>query len=153
MRHFWRGEITSRRHFHGQVENPPPVSTCLVENNGLFLMPSTSVYAMTGTTRPETRPSWPFSQPGRGSRVMPSTSVLRIASRAFPGSRRASPRHSMYAIYAYIGVVLGVNVGIYGIHGVSGSERVTSLPRASQRFDPLSGLLRGWIVRRSHVVE
>ena len=27
----------------------------------------------------------------------------------------------MYAIYAYIGVVLGVNVGIYGIHGVSGS--------------------------------
>ena len=26
----------------------------------------------------------------------------------------------MYAIYAYIGVVLGVNVGIYGIHGVSG---------------------------------
>ena len=29
----------------------------------------------------------------------------------------------MYAIYAYlyIGVVLGVNVGIYGIHGVSGT--------------------------------
>ena len=26
----------------------------------------------------------------------------------------------MYAIYAYTGVVLGVNVGIYGIHGVSG---------------------------------
>ena len=26
----------------------------------------------------------------------------------------------MYAIYAYIGVVLGVNVGIYGIHGVFG---------------------------------
>ena len=25
------------------------------------------------------------------------------------------------AIYAYIGVVLGVNVGIYGIHGVSGT--------------------------------
>ena len=24
----------------------------------------------------------------------------------------------MYAIYAYIGVVLGVNVGIYSIHGV-----------------------------------
>ena len=24
------------------------------------------------------------------------------------------PKHSMYAIYAYIGVVLGVNVGIYG---------------------------------------
>ena len=24
----------------------------------------------------------------------------------------------MYAIYAYIGVVWGVNVGIYGIHGV-----------------------------------
>ena len=30
------------------------------------------------------------------------------------------PKHSMYAIYAYIGVVLGVNVGIYGIHGVFG---------------------------------
>ena len=26
------------------------------------------------------------------------------------------------AIYAYIGVVWGVNVGIYGIHGVSGSQ-------------------------------
>ena len=26
----------------------------------------------------------------------------------------------MYAIYAYIGVVLGVNVGIYVIYGVSG---------------------------------
>ena len=30
------------------------------------------------------------------------------------------PRHSMYAIYAYIGVVGGFNVGIYGIHGASG---------------------------------
>ena len=26
----------------------------------------------------------------------------------------------MYAVYAYIGEVLGVNVGIYGIHGVFG---------------------------------
>ena len=26
----------------------------------------------------------------------------------------------MYAIYAYIGVVWGVNVGIYGIHGAFG---------------------------------
>ena len=26
----------------------------------------------------------------------------------------------MYAIYAYIGVVWGVNVGIYSIHGVYG---------------------------------
>ena len=32
-----------------------------------------------------------------------------------------SPRHSMYGMYAYIGVVWGVNVGIYGIHGASGS--------------------------------
>ena len=35
----------------------------------------------------------------------------------------------MYAIYAYIGVVLGVNVGICGIHGVSGykfDKEVTS---------------------------
>ena len=30
------------------------------------------------------------------------------------------PRDSTYAIYAYIGVVLGINVGKYGIHGVSG---------------------------------
>ena len=29
-------------------------------------------------------------------------------------------KHSMYAIYAYIGMVSGVNVVIYGIHGVSG---------------------------------
>ena len=29
-------------------------------------------------------------------------------------------RHSMYAIYAYIGVGLGVNVGTNGIHGVPG---------------------------------
>ena len=27
----------------------------------------------------------------------------------------------MYAIYAYFGVVWGVNLGIYGIHGVFGS--------------------------------
>ena len=27
-----------------------------------------------------------------------------------------NPRHSMYGIFTYIGVVLGVNVGIYGIH-------------------------------------
>ena len=32
------------------------------------------------------------------------------------------PKRSMYAIYAYIGVVLGVNVSIYGIHGVSGID-------------------------------
>ena len=31
------------------------------------------------------------------------------------------PKHSMYGIYTYIGVVW-VNVGIYGIHGVSGYE-------------------------------
>ena len=34
------------------------------------------------------------------------------------------PRHSMFGIFTYIGVVLGVNVGIYGIHGVSGEDRV-----------------------------
>ena len=32
------------------------------------------------------------------------------------------------AIYAYIGVVWGVNVGIYAIHGVSGSWIGTSGP-------------------------
>ena len=32
------------------------------------------------------------------------------------------PTRSMYAIYAYIGVVWGVNVGIYSIHGVYGKR-------------------------------
>ena len=31
----------------------------------------------------------------------------------------------MYAIYAYIGVIWAVNVGIYGIHGVSGHDEQT----------------------------
>ena len=30
------------------------------------------------------------------------------------------PRHSKYGIFTYIGVVWGVNVGIYDRHGVSG---------------------------------
>ena len=30
------------------------------------------------------------------------------------------PRHSIYAMYAYIRVVWEVNVGIYSIHGVYG---------------------------------
>ena len=34
---------------------------------------------------------------------------------------KLNPKHSMYAIYAYIGVVLGVNVGKYAIHGVFGN--------------------------------
>ena len=34
---------------------------------------------------------------------------------------------SMYGIYAYIVVVWGVNVGIYGIHGASGLDGL--LPR------------------------
>ena len=40
------------------------------------------------------------------------------------------PRHSMYAIFTYIGVVWGVNVGIYAIHGVSGigSEMIDGAP-------------------------
>ena len=29
----------------------------------------------------------------------------------------------MYAIYAYIGVVFGANVGIYGIHGVGMDDK------------------------------
>ena len=28
-----------------------------------------------------------------------------------------NPRHSMFGIFTYIGVVSGVNVGIYSIHG------------------------------------
>ena len=31
----------------------------------------------------------------------------------------------MYGIYAYIGVVWGVNVGIYSIHGVYGYVSIT----------------------------
>ena len=38
----------------------------------------------------------------------------------------------MYAIYAYIGVVWGANVGIYGIHGASGLETQKSSLRDSQ---------------------
>ena len=33
----------------------------------------------------------------------------------------------MYVMYAYIGVVLGVDVGIYGIHGVSGKAETKRL--------------------------
>ena len=33
----------------------------------------------------------------------------------------------MYAIYAYIGVVLGVNVGIYAIHGVFGKCHIYTI--------------------------
>ena len=36
------------------------------------------------------------------------------------GTGDTYPRDSMYGIFTYIGVVWGVNVGIYGIHGVSG---------------------------------
>ena len=42
---------------------------------------------------------------------------------AFREMQNDTHRHSMYAIYAYIGVVWGVNVGIYSIHGVSGIEQ------------------------------
>ena len=30
------------------------------------------------------------------------------------------PKHSMYGIFTYIGMISGVNVGIYTIHGASG---------------------------------
>ena len=51
----------------------------------------------------------------------------------------------MYAIYAYIGVVWGVNVGIYGIHGVSGigSLRVLIFPEC----------IRGNDASRRHVLK
>ena len=41
------------------------------------------------------------------------------------------------AIYAYIGVVLGVNVGIYGKHGVSGIA-------LKSKDNTLPGLRRRW---------
>ena len=54
------------------------------------------------------RPSW----------HPPQLSNLRRWARS---PRQYSPYiDSMYAIYGYIGVVWGVNVGIYGIHGVYG---------------------------------
>ena len=45
----------------------------------------------------------------------------------------------MYAIYACIGVVLGVNVGIYGIHGVSGyirSKRYSTPTKVNDQAAP-----------------
>ena len=50
----------------------------------------------------------------------PSSFLLLVVRPGAPSSFLLLPKHSMYAIYAYIGVVWGVNVGIYGIHGVSG---------------------------------
>ena len=49
----------------------------------------------------------------------------------------------MYAIYAYIGVVLGINVGIYGIHGVSGYITPNNNECVFPRFASGS-LLDGW---------
>ena len=46
----------------------------------------------------------------------------------------------MYAIFAYIGMVLEVNVGIYGIHGVSGHEFFLSI----------ASLVTDWSFSRSH---
>ena len=45
--------------------------------------------------------------------------------------------HSMYGIYTYIQVVWGVNVGIYGIHGVFGKACSPSNMPYSGRFGPL----------------
>ena len=49
------------------------------------------------------------------TKLLPSTLNPRIAIIGYP-------RHSMYGIFTYIGVVWGVNVGIYGIHGVPGNS-------------------------------
>ena len=69
----------------------------------------------------------PVDRPGR-----PRCRASVGAEPRCPGRRRARrneqvrsgpiPKDSMYSIYAYIGVVWGVNVGIYSIHGVSGIE-------------------------------
>ena len=40
------------------------------------------------------------------------------------------PKHSMCAIFVYIGVVWGVNVCIYSIHGVSGYSQLDSQVRS-----------------------
>ena len=45
----------------------------------------------------------------------------------------------MYAVYAYIGVVLGVNVGIYGIHGVSGIYTLILLYQGIVQFHASGG--------------
>ena len=50
-------------------------------------------------------------------------SSLHIQSERARVCETTYPKHSMYGIFAYIGVVSGVNVGIYyiySIHGVSG---------------------------------
>ena len=49
------------------------------------------------------------------------------------------PRHSMYGIFTYIGVVWGVNVGIYGIlHGVFGVGSLSYLSVRCEKSDPFA---------------
>ena len=48
----------------------------------------------------------------------PSSCIFRVYVSSLFGYVMICPKHSMYGIFTYIGVVWGVNVGIYGIHGV-----------------------------------
>ena len=58
---------------------------------------------------------------------------LRISPRVHDGvckwrsQIKSNPNTSMYGIFTYTGVVLGINVGIYGIHGVSGKHELSEL--------------------------
>ena len=70
------------------------------------------------------RPARCFWERMVGGSVIPS---FGSSARTFEGARSGFLAHHSQtlhgtAIYAYIGVVLGVNVGKYGIHGVSGID-------------------------------
>ena len=56
--------------------------------------------------------------------------------------------HSMYAIFAYIGVVFGVNVGKYGLHGVYGTYNVYTQIRFQKR-NPKQADPSGSLIQRS----
>ena len=51
-------------------------------------------------------------------------------------SKPQSQTLHVYAIYAYIRVVWGVNVGIYGIHGVSGNLSFSDVLILMKHLDP-----------------
>ena len=53
------------------------------------------------------------------SKQSPGRAIQRAISNLFDQSF-TFPKHSMYGIFTYIGVVSGVNAGKYSIHGVLG---------------------------------
>ena len=58
----------------------------------------------------------------------------------------------MGLVYLYIGVVLGVNVGIYGIHGVSGYRPPNpDTPNGTASQDCLQNC-QGWWCQRGQLI-